>query len=242
MNTRPDALGDDPAYLYGADDYFAFVESSDPLVRSRLADPKTDPFEIIISERSALRLSLPRRAVWLDCVHAKYFMRLPWKDEICEIGNPRHAAVRREQLKQLDRAYFRAALLLGNPSSASEHGPFEEFQRATWHRVVLSKERGGLPVIVAPDFDLGLDERELRQLRFLGQCSRFERKSLTNAFSLDFLADANVGKLERGDPNTPPQKPSPKRGTGGIEKVIEEFEPIVIRHEEPVLERLVRLV
>jgi hypothetical protein len=243
MNTTSETPANDPGYIYGPDDYFAFVESIDPLARSKRADQKNDPVEFILSERRAHKLAAPNKAIWLDCVQSQYFMRLPWKDDLCEIGNPNQSAVRREQLKQLDRSYFRVAFLLTDPKGAAEQGTYDELTRATWHRVVLTSQRG-LPVIVAPDFDLDPETRQMRQLRYMGQCSLLERKSLVNALSLDFLPNAKVGDLERGDPNTPPQKPSPKKGTGGVEKPFEEVNQSVIRIriEEPLVERVMEMV
>ena len=63
----------------------------------------------------------------------------------------------------------------------------------------------------------------------MGQCSFLERKSLTNVFSLDFLPNGKLGNLERGDPNTPPWKPSPKDREKGPEKPPEDIQPNINR-------------
>jgi len=242
VNTAIESPDHDPGYLYGPDEYFAFVESLDPLIRSGFADPKSDPIELLLDKRRVNKFAPPSKVIWLDCVQSQYFMRLPWKDDVCEIGNAEQSALRRQQVRQLDRAYFRVALLLVNPEGLAEQGTFDELKRAALHRVVLSTQQTGIPVIVAPDFDLESENREHRQLRYMGLCSLSETKSLSNAFSLNFLPDARMGDLERGNPNTPPRTPSPRRGKGGTEIVIEISKPMVIRYEEPGVEKMVRYV
>lgn len=227
MNTPTAA---DPGYIYGPDDYFAFVESIDPLTRSKARDTAVpDAIDLILNERRGSNLPPPGRAIWLDCVQSQYFMRLPWKDERCVIDDREDSERRRRQLQSIDPQFFRAVFLLADAKGAAERGTFRELERAAWHRVVLASSNG-LPAIVAADFDLGPDGREVRHLRYLGRCSDLERKSLLNAFSLDFLPTAQVKGIERGDPNSPPTKPSPKA------RVEKEIEVQVEKHkyEEPV--------
>jgi len=229
MNTPNAANTADPGYIYGPDDYFAFVESIDPLIRPKAhATPSADAIDLILSERAGRNLPPPARAIWLDCVQSQYFMRLSWKDELCEIGNLEDSTRRRENLQALDRQYFRAAFLLTDPKGPAELGTFHELDRATWHRIVLSTHQG-LPTIVAPDFDLEPAARELRHLRYLGLCSELERKSLANAFSLDFLPTAQLKHIERGNPNSPPRTPTPTP-RAGVEKKIEVEK---VRYQEP---------
>lgn len=228
----------DPGYIYGPDDYFAFVESIDPLTRSKAWDTAVpDPIDLILTERRGSNLPPPGRALWLDCVQSQYFMRLPWKDERCVIDDREDSERRRKLLQSVDPQYFRAVLLLANAEGAAERGTFREFERAAWHRIVLANSNG-LPAIVATDFELGPDGRELRHLRYLGRCSDLERKSLANAFSLDFLPTAQLKGLERGDPNTPPTKPTPKaRVEKEVEVQVEKY-----RYEEPAQVHYQRMV
>lgn len=231
-STTTDVSANDAAYIYESDDYFAFVESIDPLRSSNNPeDPMSDAIDLILRDRESVGLTKPGRAIWLDCVQAEYFMRLPWKDVRCEIGDLEHSASRRTLINQLDRNYFRVALLLANPSAAAEGGTIEELARASWHRVVLSSQQGqkGLPVLVAPDFDLENETRQMRRMRYLGQCSLLEQRSLVNAFSLDFLPNAKLDDIERDSPISPPLPPS--RKNGGIERPIEE----IVQDETPTL-------
>jgi len=222
--------GDDPGYIYGPDDYFAFVESIDPLSPSALRNGSTaDHINVIVAERDSARLRLPGYAIWLDCVQSQYFMRLAWKNNRCEIDNPEQSALRRQQIRQLDRDCFKIAFLLLDRSSAAERGTYDEFARAAWHRIVLS-DASGLPVLVAPDFDLDPDSRRIRHLRYLGRCSDLEQRGLANALSLDFLPTANLKGIERGSPNSPPLPPI--RGRGGVEQQIElaRREDLLVQH------------
>jgi hypothetical protein len=234
----------DPGYIYGPEDYFAFVESIEPLVRSKPSgNPKADAIDLILTERKSHNLSPPAKTVWLDCVQSQYFMRLTWKDDQCEIGDPAQSGQRRKHLDTLDRQFLRAALLLTDPKGPAERGTFGELNRAAWHRIVLTTQQG-FPTIVAPDFDLELDNRELRHLRYLGLCSDLERRSLTNVFSLNFLPTAKLENIERGTPGSPPRAPTPTRGTGGVERQIEVEEPKQreIQYDEPLVPRYMRMV
>ena len=211
--------GGDPGYIYGPNDYFAFVESIDRLNPSALRNGSAgNQINLIVAERESTGLRMPSSAIWLDCVQSQYFMRLPWKNDRCEIDNPDHSALRREQIRQLDRNHFKVAFLLVDRSSAAERGTYDEFARAAWHRIVLSDE-SGLPVLVAPDFDLDPDRRRVRHLRYLGRCSDLEHRGLGNALSLDFLPTGNLKGIERGTPNSPPLPPI--RGKGGVEQQVE---------------------
>jgi hypothetical protein len=200
-------MGADASYIYGPDDYFAFVESFEPLARSVQRGGKSND-ERIQSLQLERRPILPvaNSALWLDCVQAQYFMQLPWKDEVCRIGDASDSAKRRKQLQNLDRTKFLVGLLLIHTRGTAEAGTAAELAGAAWHRISLTSS-GGLPVITGTDFDLEDEGRRMRQLRYLGRCSLLERKSLTNAFSLDFLPDAKFGTLERGNPDEPPRGP-----------------------------------
>ena len=198
----------DAGFIYGPDDYFAFVESFDPLVRpsSQSGADAERVIEPVLRERGALGLPRPSAAVWLDCVESRYFMRLPWKDEACRIGDADDSATRREHLARLDRQKFRVGLLLMDAQGVAERGTSQELSRAAWHRITLAQSEG-LPLLTGSDFDLEADGRQMRYLRYLGRCSEAERKSLANVFSLDFVPNAKLQGRERGNPNTPPRTP-----------------------------------
>jgi hypothetical protein len=198
----------DPAFIYGPEDYFAFVESSDPLPKRGSTGEVTG---LLRSERESVGLSEANRAVWVDCVESRYFMHLPWRDEICHVGNVVESEERRGQLNSIDRSKFVVGFLLLDARGDAERGTATELDRAAWHRITL-EDRDGIPVVVGPDFDLEPDARRVRRLRYLGRCSELERKSLSNAFSLDFLPVARIGDRERDDPNSPPGGPKPSTG------------------------------
>jgi len=226
----------DAGFIYDVDDYFAFVEANEPLRRSSSRNDATErAIDSILRERAGRGLPRPARALWLDCVQSQYFMRLPWRDEICQIGNLEDSDRRRSQLLALDRRHFRAALLLIEPKGAAEIGMFGEFKRASWHRIVLSTQ-SGIPTLTGADFDLELDTQQTRHLRYLGVCSEFERKALTNVFSFDFLPDANISERERGDPNSPPKSRPPKNRTGAA-KDLSEPPKKQITYEDPLQQR-----
>ena len=207
----------DSSFIYGPDDYFAFVESNDPCPPEMLRDALTEP---IRKERDHLDLPKPNRLVWVDCIEARYFMQLGWRDELCHIGRASESAKRRGELRRLERSKFLVGLLLLDARGDAEGGTAAELTRAGWHRVAFSPSEG-IPVLVGPDFDLAPDATNLRRLRYLGRCSDLERKSLANAFSLDFLPTARIGDRERDDPQTPPRKPKPSTGSAKPFIVIE---------------------
>jgi hypothetical protein len=56
----------------------------------------------------------------------------------------------------------------------------------------------GIPAVAAEDFDLVGGVRE--QIRHHGQCSEDERSSLVKVFNFDFIAEAEFGEDEGGNP------------------------------------------
>jgi hypothetical protein len=204
MNTPTAANAPDPSYIYGPDDYFAFVESIDPLILPKShSAPSADSIDLILSERAGRNLPPPARAIWLDCVQSQYFMRLSWKDELCEIGNLEDSNRRRENLQALDRQYFRAAFLLTDPKGPAELGTFHELNRAT------GTASSSPPRTDSHDRHPTSTSSPLPEncsTCVTSVCARiWNRKSLANAFSPDFLPTAQLKHIERGNPNSPPR-------------------------------------
>jgi len=206
-------VADDAASGYGPDDYFAFVESFETLAAPRGAlRGVIDP---LLDLRTALKLAKPSALVWLDCVAAEYFMRLPWRNEICRIDEAVDSARRREQVRALDADKLRVVLLPLGTRGENERSVGTELSRVAWHRISLSGAPPGLPSELGADFDMDTG-RATRYLQYLGRCSKAEHTSLVNVFSLDFLPTAHFGAHERGDSNNTPPRPRPEPGGGLI--------------------------
>jgi hypothetical protein len=226
----------DASFMYGTDDYFAFVESFDPLV-TRNPQPQTPrgpgAHDKLLEERESLGLPRPNSVIWLDCVHSRYFMQLPWRSDPCRIGNPNDSARRRENLQLLDRKKFLVGILFMDTRGAAESAAATAFANAAWHRVTLLLTSAGVPIMTAPDFDLNAnDGPQLRYLRYQALCTPTERKSLTNVFSLDFLPDAKLHYRDRGTPRTPPAKPKPPETSTNMSKHVPIQEILYAEAEE----------
>ena len=193
---------------YDADEYLAFVESSDDL------DPKNHEvklpewWERIVAERERLDRPEPDHLIWLDCVHARSFEALPWRDEACAIGDEVAAARRRQQIIELAPQLIVAPLLVTRRFSA-EGLLLADLGEAAWHRVRLGKS-GVIPTVIAPDFDLEPDSCRWVYFTYHSTCTEPERLGLENVFNLNFLPEATLGG-ERGGPRETP----PPDGGGG---------------------------
>ena len=189
----PSTLRHENAPPYDLDEYFAFIESSDEL------DPKAetelpDWWRRVVGERGRKDRPAPDHLVWIDCVHARLFEELPWRDEICPIGDPDAAERRRQQIRELDPGMLVVAPLLLTRRFAIEGLLLADLGEAAWHRVRLGLV-GEIPTVMAPDFDL--DPQFSRWVYFerYMTCSKSERRSLENVFNLNFLPDATLDGL-----------------------------------------------
>lgn len=191
---------------YSAQEYFAFVEDDEWLNSGAFEKVGQQWWAPIVLERARRDLDVPARLVWLDCVSANYFMSLPWRDEICQIGNPQQSERRRRFINELDPSQF---LIVPLFLSAKELET--SLDEADWHRVWIDKE-AGLPILASADYDFEGVPADLRYLRYEAECSEPERISLRNVFNLNFLPDARLeDDKERITLNTPVKpRQSPK--------------------------------
>jgi len=95
-------------------------------------------------------------------------------------------------------------------NEASDRGGIASFVRGEthWHRVLLNQQ-SGYPVVTGLDFDLEAGTRKMTYLKYKATSSKAEIASLENAFSLNFLADENVGESEGLGPSGDEPKPGP---------------------------------
>lgn len=198
------ASGSTPEHA-AAGRYFAFVESSDAFDDGEAGAPSPRHprgWNTLLERRRRMGLATPARVIWLDCVRADDFLALPWLAEPCERGNPAHSARRRERLQSIDPALLLVVLVF---LDASRHGDFSD---AAWHRIRLD-DSGDMPVVVAGDFEAAVDAdaASLRLMRHEGPCDDAERRLLLQAFSLDFLPDADFDERGRTPPLPLPLRP-----------------------------------
>ncbi|HTV87148.1 MAG TPA: hypothetical protein VME63_17245 [Dyella sp.] len=189
--------------------YYAFVESTDALDGKRLDDRAGLPeyWPGILTRRREASLYEPTHRVWLDCVRRDYFLDLDWRTEPCERNNIEHANKRRRQLLGMDPHQLATVLLLTHRED--EDGAMEPLQEGSWHRIELGSFHG-LPVVVAPDFDLIAAQEHY--LRWYGEVTQLERDWLANVFNVDFVPDAQWG--DRGGPTPPPYPQAPSKDAG----------------------------
>ena len=228
MRNSPAGRGQDP---YGDNHYFAFVESSealDPMMVKGGGEPAE--WSPVLDIRKGMGLGPPTAVMWLDCVSANYFAALEWKNEECEIGNREDADRRRKLLLQLDSRQFKVAMLPIDPAGkGGERDDFGRFNEMSWHLVKLS-QKGGLPVLAGPDFDLDADQREILFVKHERFLDKSEQKSIGNVFSLNFLPDADLNGRERPNGNTPPRDKPPGSGLTEL-KIIDPYSDVEYREE-----------
>jgi len=191
---------------YHPQEYFAFVEDDDSIDPSVFEVPEDQWWAPILRERRQLDLDTPARLVWLDCISANYFSSIPWRDEICQVGNPAQSERRRRFIQEMDPTQFVIA-----PLFLSTEELQKDFDESDWHRVTIGLD-GGFPVLVSPDYDFGIEGAppDVQFLRYEKECSEPERVSLRRVFNLNFLPDAHIE--EDAEPlrgNHRPQKPQP---------------------------------
>jgi hypothetical protein len=197
---------------YGPQEYFGFVEGDEPLDPGALQRNEAACWAPILERRRQLGLAPPDCFVWLDCVSANFFAQLPWRKEICEIGNVEQSRRRRAQIQALRE---HASQFIVVPLFMSRHDelpPFEKsFGAADWHRVEIG-EQPGIPVLASEqlDFDHAASKAQRRNLRYIAECCGDELRSLRNVFNLDFLPNADLGAGEGGTPGTPLDSPPPR--------------------------------
>jgi hypothetical protein len=193
-----------PLGQYEREQFFAFVESSDELLSRELHAGGHDGkwFAELLKARDAQGLGAPRRVAWLDCVRAEYFSSLAWRGERCEINDPADAARRKARLDTLDASQFRVALLPIGTAGDDEHAFWAAMTQSLWHLVAFGEP--GIPVVVAPDFDLALGGVTLTGIRYHRPCHEGERASLYNVFNLNFLPDARRDGLGGTPTDVPP--------------------------------------
>lgn len=185
--------------------YFAFVESSDAFDDRDAGEPSPRyprGWNTLLEHRRRMDLATPVRVIWLDCVRADDFLALPWLAEPCERGNPVHSARRRKRLQSIDPALLVVVLVFLDASRR------DDFSDAAWHRIRIDGS-GDTPVVVAGDFEAAVDAdaASLSLMRHEGPCGDAERRLLLQAFSLDFLPDADFDERGRTPPLPLPLQP-----------------------------------
>lgn len=205
MNTS-NATHENPDYARDGGHYFAFVESIDTLDGERLRDRDALPgyWSHILDIRNAGALDPPTHRIWLDCVRRDYFLSLDWREETCTRNRIDDANKRRRQLLEMDTDQLATVLLLMNRDD--EDDALERLQEGSWHQIELRPSHG-LPVVVAPDFDLVA--ARLYYLRWKDEVPQLERDWLLNVFNLEFVLDADLG--ERGGPTWRPYSGPPSK-------------------------------
>lgn len=198
---------------YGDTAYFAFVESNEPTDGSNKSmkdQPQDDPFLEVLSRRLSDGMGLPTDILWLDCVRADYFLGLDWRDEHCDANNSIAENRRRRQLLYLDPNQFEVAWVPINQRNEVEREQLARISEMPWHLITLDST-GILPAMTAPDFDLEDEGRQLKYVTHQTQAQEQDRRSLVNAFSLDFLPEMTRGDDDPHD-HEPPTGGSPKKG------------------------------
>ena len=196
---------------YGPNEYFGFVEGDELIDPGALRRNETAWWAPILERRRQLGLATPDRLVWLDCISARFFAELPWRKQICEIGNAEHSRRRRAHIQALREHVSQFIVVPLFMSRYDELPSFEKsFEAADWHRIEIGQQPG-IPVLTSEqlDFDHAASKAQPRNLRYIAECYGDELRSLRNVFNLDFLPDADLGAGEGGTPNTPLDTPPP---------------------------------
>jgi hypothetical protein len=208
-----------PLPQYRADEFFAFVESSDDFD----PDAKNQPPEWwrrINVERIRRGRPSPDHLIWLDCISADAFGSLPWRDELCEINDREQALRRRSQINDIDASALVVAPLLLSRTFKEEAELIAGFGEAAWHLVRLGPD-GPIPTLVAPAFEVETAESRTLTFEYGAVSTDPERASLTNVFNFNFLPDADLGADHGGAPPVPTIEPRGRSPTGRGEMLVE---------------------
>jgi hypothetical protein len=197
-----------PAYrelgYYLENEFFAYVEDSEQLAAEWMEPPQDSWWYRLFAARRSLDLPRPNRLFWLDCVAARYFSGLEWRDDPCEIGDVGAMLIRRARIRSLaSNQFVIAPLLLGEDRWESSLA--KQFAAGgRWHRIVLDDSGKGTPVLTSEDYDFDAASI-LKFLRYESECSEDEERSLRNVFSLNFLPDGGLDGGGRSEPEPPPK-------------------------------------
>jgi len=195
--------------------YFSFVESMDAFGSFEGVENPPAWLESLRIDRKQGVLETPHWVVWLDCVKADLFAQLKWRLPPWDPDNEDHAQTRRLQILDMPKEMFRVAVLLLSDKEQAEDSARGQFAEAAWHRITMGPKLPGIPVVAAGDFDLVGGARE--QIRHHGQCSDEERSSLVQVFNFDFIAEADFGADEGGNPG-PGRPEGPDEGPAEIDE------------------------
>jgi hypothetical protein len=176
--------------------YFAFVEDVNAFNAEFAAsnERRMECWGGLLSARREADVASPESLVWFDVVQANFFMRLPWREDVCPIGDVEASIRRRRNLLSLqeDKEVFRSFAVPLSPQDEFESSCIEAFQPCSWHIVMLG-DQAGTPVAVLPDF--GIDnypEAPIQSMMYAGACRGEEFANLNEIFSLNFLPDLGV--------------------------------------------------
>ncbi|MBS1994776.1 MAG: hypothetical protein JSS86_00640 [Cyanobacteria bacterium SZAS LIN-2] len=197
---------------YGDDEYFAFIESFDEFAWPEETSDGPSWWHVIGEERERQKRPPATHLVWLDCVVARWFWNLDWREEPCEIGDAAQAAIRRSLILDLPKENFRVAPLFLSTELKEEYVLMANLAEADWHRVRLGPG-AGIPTLIAPSYDLIPAQPGSVSFEYGSLCSEPERPALRNVFNLNFIPYAGFDEGERG-PNRggpPPQGPKPRQ-------------------------------
>jgi hypothetical protein len=197
------------------DAYFAFVESMDAFSSFEGVRNPPEWLTVLRIDRKQDALEIPHWVVWLDCVRADLFAHLKWRLQPWDPDNGDHTQTRRLQILDMPSEMFRVAVVLLSDKEQAEALARGQIAGAAWHRITMGPKLAGIPVVAAEDFDLVGGVRE--QIRHHGQCSDEERSSLVQVFNFDFIAEADFGEDEGGNPG-PGRPEGPDGGPAEIDE------------------------
>ena len=187
------------------DAYFGFVESMDEFGSFDEMAAPPEWLTTIRKARNERGLPDPSWVVWLDCVHAGYFLNeVTWREEPCEINVRDQAERRRQRIATLNDEKFRVASVLLSDQFEIERRMAVQFGEASWHRITLGNRVPGIPAIMADNFELDGPTLEQIQIGNFSACPDPERLELLKVFNLNFIEDAGWDEQGGEGPQEPP--------------------------------------
>lgn len=171
--------------------YFAFVESIEPLPVGAVSEPNalSAEFRGLVEMRREFNLEQPTHSVWLDCVDAEYFMGQEWTNERLDDKNP----VRREERRRNIQTFginntLTVIQVLLSVYDKREYHQITRLSRTQWHHVSIG-DNGQNPVLVANDFSSFEAQTNFLFLEQVTMVMDEARRLLYNVFNVDFIEE-----------------------------------------------------